>query len=75
MKPEIRKPLFTLVAVVCLGGFLNEVVTWKQAGGHSLAEVAGQYWWAIVFVVSYVVERMITHGHGKPGGSGSGAPD
>jgi len=73
MKHVIRRTLLSIVVVVCVAGFLHDVVTWVRAGDRNVGDVLQQYWWAILFLVSFAVEALVKYARGSGGGPSGGS--
>lgn len=54
-----RKHLPGIIVVVCVAGFLYDVVTWAREGQKSIGDVLVQYWWAELFIVSYGITALV----------------
>lgn len=70
----MRKKLLIIVLAISAVGFLYDVVSWAREGNHSLGEVLWQYWWAVLFVVSYGVAAVVNLLRRADSGRGSSPP-
>ena len=55
----MKKSLLTLVFVICAVGFAYDAWRWFRQGDHTLLDLVWHYWWAILFIVAFGVERLI----------------
>lgn len=55
----MRKELFGIVLGIAAIGFLYDVVSWARDGNHGVADVLWQYWWAVLFIVSWVLQLVV----------------
>ena len=70
----MRKKLLIIILGISAIGFLYDVVSWAREGNHSLAEVLWQYWWAVLFLLSYGVAALVNRVRGANSGRGSSSP-
>jgi amino acid permease len=59
MVGPLRQFVMLLVVVICIIGFIYDVLVWLRAGSRSAGDVLFQYWWALLYMACYVIDAIL----------------